>query len=368
MARKKREPRKSAVSVSKRELLPLTIKQLMDEYIYLIDLDADYQREKVWSSSEQQKLLDSIVRDIDIPKLYLAKIHDGKQFEYECIDGKQRLITLLSFFQPDEDDTGHLLIDVHNRKYTYDQLKEEHPTIARGIESYRLDFVVYDEARLDEDFIRKIFRRLQLGMRLNSGEILNSLMGTIRDFVFKEIGNNGPFFRHTKLSERRYSRQFTLAQICINAFRDEPDEFVRARLEDLEEFFVDNSRIPKSDENLERVRKILKIMDEHFGATAAIISSRATAVTAYLFIEELYRKKKLSLVPKFAQFYITLLETIERNMELVSDYKKAENTKIMHEFQTYITQASVESYSIKRRQEFLEKAFAFFRKTGRIIR
>lgn len=365
---KKRPAKKSVVSVSKRKPLPLTIKMLMDEYIYLIDLDADYQREKVWSSSDQQKLLDSILRDIDIPKLYLAKIHDGKQFEYECIDGKQRLITLRSFFQLDEDEGSPLLIDVHNRKYTYEQLKEEHPRIAKEIEDYQLDFVIYDEASLDENFIRKIFRRLQLGKQLNSGEVLNSLVGTIRDFVFKEVGNNGPFFRKTKLSERRYSRQFTLAQICINAFREESDEFVRARLEDLEEFFADNSRISKSDENLERIRKILKIMDEHFGESAQIISSRATAVTAYLFIEDLFRKKKQSLVPRFVQFYVTLLKAIEHNMDLVRDYRRPENIKIMHEFQTNITQASVEPYSITRRQEFLEKAFAFYRKRGKIIR
>lgn len=365
---KKSAAKKSVVSVSAREHLPLTIKKLIEQYIYSIDLDADYQREKVWSTSDQAKLLDSIVRDIDIPKLYLAKVKDGKQLEYECIDGKQRLIALRSFFQPDEADGDSLLLDVHNRKYTYEQLKEEHPRIAKGMEDYQLDFIVYDEASLDDDFIRKIFRRLQLGKQLNSGEVLNSLVGTIRDFVFKEIGSDGPFLRNTKLSERRYSRQFTLAQICINAFREQPDEFVRARREDLEDFFADNSRIPKNDKNLERIRKILRIMDEHFGESAQIISSRATAVTAYLFIEGLYGKKKLSLIPKFVQFYITLLKAIEHNMQLISDYKTPENRKIMHEFQTYITQASVEPYSIKRRQEFLEKAFAFYKKSRKIIR
>ena len=32
----------------------------------------DYQREKVWSLYQKQLLLDSLIRDIDIPKLYFS--------------------------------------------------------------------------------------------------------------------------------------------------------------------------------------------------------------------------------------------------------------------------------------------------------
>src|SRR2546428_9558017 len=79
-----------------RELLPLTIKKFIDDYIYRIDLDADYQREKIWSRDEQLKLMDSIIKNIDIPKMYLAKVAGNENFDFECIDGKQRMSTLLS--------------------------------------------------------------------------------------------------------------------------------------------------------------------------------------------------------------------------------------------------------------------------------
>ncbi len=368
MAKKTRK-KTNVVSSSGRVPLPLTIKQLIDDYIYLIDLDADYQREKVWSISDQERLLDSIVRDIDIPKLYLARVHDGKQFEYECIDGKQRLLTLLSFFQPEEGDSNPLLIDVHSKKYTYEQLKEDNPNIATGIENYRLDFIVYDEASLNDEFIRQIFRRLQLGVRLNSGELLNSLVGTIRDFIFKEVGKDGPFLKRTSLSEKRYSRQFTLAQICMNSFyRESTGDFVRARTTDLEDFFAEKSHIAKSNENLNRIRQVLQIMDEQFGDKGRHISSRATAVSAYLFVEDLYKSKKTSLVPRFVKFYIELLKTVERNMDLVRKYDPPENRKVMEDFQKHILQASVEPSAIRRRHEFLKKAFDFYRKKGKIIR
>lgn len=358
---KKNRKKVSAVSVSRRRSLVLGVKKLIDDYIYRIDLDADYQREKVWSKTNQEELLDSIVKDIDIPKLYLAKVSDNKQFDYECIDGKQRLLTLWSFFDPDKDDKSPLLIDVLSKKYSYKQLKKEHPNIAKTIENYALHFVIYDQVSLNENFIREIFRRLQLGIRLNSGELLNSQIGAMRDFVFKEIGKDGPFFRHTKLSEKRYSRQFTLAQICINSFnRKRTGDFVRARLADIEYFFEEESKLEKDDENLTRIRNVLKIMDKAFGERAQDISSRATAVSAYLFVENLYANKKIALISQFVKFYVELLETIKHNMELLSNYQKPENTKVMEEFQKYILQASVEPYAIKRRNEFLDKAFKYY--------
>lgn len=352
--------------------MPLSIKKLIDDYIYRIDLDADYQREKVWSKKDQELLLDSIVKGIDIPKIYLAKVSENKQFDYECIDGKQRLLTLWNFFDPDRDDKSPLAIDVLRQKYTYKELKDELPKLAKTIENYQLDFVIYRQASLDDDFIREIFRRLQLGIKLNSGELLNSQLGTIRDFVFKDIGKDGPFFRHTNLSDKRYSRQFTLSQICINSFsRKKTGEFVRARLTDLQDFFAEESNLSKKDENLVRVKTVLNIMDKEFGEKAQNISSRATAVSAYLFIEYLIEEGKKTLISEFVKFYVELLNVIKHNMELLSHYKKPENTTVMEEFQKYILQASVEPYSIKRRHEFLEKAFDYYRSSatkGKIIR
>src|SRR6267378_3202521 len=80
------------------------------------------------------------------------------------------------------------------------------------IDDYPLTFVIYQDIG-DEEFLREIFRRLQLGIRLNTGELLKTYTGTIRDFVYKEMGKAAPFLRNTNLSEKRFSRQFTLAQI-----------------------------------------------------------------------------------------------------------------------------------------------------------
>jgi hypothetical protein len=353
-----------------REIKSIKVKTFVEDWVYRIDLDADYQREKIWSREDQEKLIDSIIQNIDIPKIYLAQIKGKENFDFECIDGKQRMATLLNFFKPEKSTDSPLTVRVAGERYTYKRLRAELPTLADRIDEYQLTFVIYPQID-DEEFLREIFRRLQLGVRLNSGELLKSHMGTIRDFVYKEMGKEAPFLRRTKLSERRFSRQFTLAQICINSFsRNESGNFVRARYDDLEEFFKDKYDLDKSDENLNRIRAVLKNMEKYFGDKAGSITSRAVAVSAYLFCEELHTQKKPSQIEEFAELYVKLLDEIRENLRLLSRFKEPTNPAVLEAFQKYISQASVESYAIKRRHLFLESAFAYFispKTKGKII-
>lgn len=353
-----------------RSLLNISVKRFIDDYLYRIDLDADYQREKIWSTSQQEKLLDSIVTDVDIPKLYLVEVKGNKQFNYECIDGKQRMVTLSRFFKPEPREESPLTLRFLEEEFTYKRLQKEHPTVAKRIEDYELSFCIYES--IDDKYVREIFRRLQLGIRLNSGELLKTRTGTIRDFIYKDVGNNGPFLRNTNLSERRFSRPFTLAQICINSFaKAKPEgEFVRARYQDIDDFFNENHDLGRNDENLIRIKKVLKLMDKTFGKNAVVISSRAIAVSGYLFVEELVEDGKARLVPKFSQFYLKLLAEIKTNMDLLSNYERPRNASLMEEFQKHVLQASVEAYAVKRRHEYLKKAFDYYsdpKTKGKII-
>lgn len=343
-----------------REIKPIAAKTFVDDYVYRIDLDADYQREKIWSREDQEKLIDSIIQNIDIPKIYLARVKGKENFEFECIDGKQRMATLLNFFKPEKSTDSPLTVKVAGERYTYKRLRAELPTLADKIDEYQLTFVIYPRID-DEEFLREIFRRLQLGVRLNSGELLKSHTGTIRDFIYQEMGKEAPFLRRTKLSEKRFSRQFTLAQICINSFsRNETGNFVRARYDDLEDFFKEKYNLKEGDENLNRIRAVLKSMEKSFGEKAESISSRAVAVSAYLFCEQLYVQKRLSQIDDFAEFYVKLLFEIKDNLKLLSRLKEPRNPTILEGFQKYISQASVEPYAIKRRNMFLESAFEYF--------
>jgi hypothetical protein len=84
-----------------------------------------------------------------------------------------------------------------------------------------------------------------------------------------------------------------------------------------------------------------------------------------------YVRRKVSLIPQFAKFFITLLDEIKDNLDRLTRYQNPENRTVLEEFQKYVSQASVEPYAIKRRHDFLEKAFEYYRSAegkGKIIR
>jgi hypothetical protein len=111
-------------------------------------------------------------------------------------------------------------------------------------------------------------------------------------------------------------------------------------------------------------------MDKHFDEGGKAITSRAVAVSCYLFVEELYLEKKTSLITEFSKFFVALLAVVKENLNLLTKFQRPDNALILEEFQKYVAQASVEPYAIRRRHEFLQRAFQYYRSPkgkGKII-
>ena len=69
----------------------------LKEYEKDIDPNPIYQRSEVWKPNQKQLLIDSVLRQIDVPKLYLRKFPTSSRFKYEIIDGQQRMRTFWDF-------------------------------------------------------------------------------------------------------------------------------------------------------------------------------------------------------------------------------------------------------------------------------
>jgi len=64
----------------------------------------EYQREPtIWHLNAKQRLIDSIVRKFDIASIYLYKYDDQT---FDCIDGRQRILAINSFFGKEGEDSG----------------------------------------------------------------------------------------------------------------------------------------------------------------------------------------------------------------------------------------------------------------------
>ena len=80
------------------------ISSLLSMYYHFgINMSPDYQRGYVWEQSDKELLINSIFNNIDIGKFALIHLDDKKWLEtgkgYEILDGKQRLSTLIEFYE-----------------------------------------------------------------------------------------------------------------------------------------------------------------------------------------------------------------------------------------------------------------------------
>ena len=174
-----------------------------------IDTNPDYQRPAVWTRAQKQLLIDSILRDYDVPKIYL---HEKGNDNYDVIDGQQRIRTIWSFYDDEfalaKDAEPVKGIEVANKKYS--ELDMDISTI---IDSYSLDFVILDTQ--NEDEIREMFLRLQNGTTLKAQEKRNAMPGRMRDFI-KGLTNH-ELFTKVHFSNTRFTHDLIAAQMTLLA-------------------------------------------------------------------------------------------------------------------------------------------------------
>jgi hypothetical protein len=72
-----------------------------------------YQRKLVWTLTEKQKLIESILKKYPIPAILIAE-RDSEQGTYEIIDGLQRLQAILSFIETSFPDLDNRYFNVNN--------------------------------------------------------------------------------------------------------------------------------------------------------------------------------------------------------------------------------------------------------------
>lgn len=331
----------------------------------------EYQREpRLWPTERKARLIDSILQDIDIPKLYFYKVPttnnvspegmetSGEEDAYEVVDGQQRLWAIWDFIDGNYTHDG--------KKFA--ELPEGQPDVIR---SYELQITVLEETNGDEtsdEYLREMFLRLQLGMPLNMGEKLNALSGEMKELVFNVLPPLD-FVDQLGIPRRRFARETLCAQICINSFaRASSGSFARTRFEDLQYFFQKYERPSGTDRALfdERAEKIannLKGLWDCFGRDASRLRNRSYILSVYLFFEELEKASEISEdVQKkhFAQFVLTLWDSLK------GEAKKGINRtdEGLYQFETYLSSAPGEKYQIERRHERLRRYYEHFNATG----
>ena len=184
----------------RRETSEWSIRMLVD-FENRINVDAEYQRGKVWSRPQQALLIDSILRGFDIPKIFLRKRPDGSSHLFDVIDGKQRLTAIWRFVSNDFRllRNGGSFPDLGSLG---GKCWSELPNDAKD----RLQFANITVSKIEdatEAEIHELFLRLQRGEPLNAAERRNAISGPIRNFVADELARH-PLWSKTGFRAARF--------------------------------------------------------------------------------------------------------------------------------------------------------------------
>lgn len=155
-------------------------------------MNPSYQRHgRLWSKSDKAFLIDSIINEYDVPKVYVADFTFGyaalnpKGMSYAIIDGKQRMEAIFDFFD------GALVLD---KEFEYEadsrlrlgglgypDLRKNYPEVADIFDNFPLSVmrVITDE----EEKINELFVRLNRSKPLTGAEIRNAMAGPVPELT-----------------------------------------------------------------------------------------------------------------------------------------------------------------------------------------
>jgi len=176
-----------------------------NELMGKIEFDAWYQRPEVWSKKKKQKLIDSILRGYDIGVIYIRDI-DDETYDYEVLDGQQRLRAIDQFMLGEYKTSSKLNQDID--QIQYDELKQHGELLPRW-NSKELHFQKITKG--DDRTVADFFLRLQEGMELNTAEILNAIVGDMRSRVISLSKHD--FLKKTGITDTRFRHRLLVAQV-----------------------------------------------------------------------------------------------------------------------------------------------------------
>lgn len=249
-----------------------------------INTNPDFQRPAVWGLAQKQLLIDSILRDYDIPKLYWRKT-GAKPDTYAVVDGQQRLRAVWEFFDgifklPKDADP------IDENKVTglgYEDLPDD---LRLKFDVYPLDIIVLDET--GEDEVREMFLRLQNGTTLKAQEKRNAYPGKMRDFVKSLVQN--PFFTKVGFANSRYTYDLVAAQIT---FLELNGGSANVKNADLNRMYRENNEFDPKGKEAKAVLHNLSILNDVFSEKTPELE-RYNVVSLYCIIAELDRQYVLS--------------------------------------------------------------------------
>ncbi len=253
-----------------------------------INPNPPYQRGLVWKDDKKELLIDSILRKIDLPKIYLRKISSPKKWKYEIIDGQQRMKTLWDYLNdkfslPEEADD----LEIDGKKYSieskkYSQLDSQ--IKIQRIHKYALNVIIIENA--EEDEIADLFFRLNNGVPLTPAEVRHSMPGKFSKTVQDLSSHN--FFSKLSFANRRFSHEQICAQMLAIELSEGPMDVRDKYLSKIYSEYKKNMTPKKIEEFI----GTLDLLDNLFTSKSRLLN-KAQTINIFILISFLRKEKKI---------------------------------------------------------------------------
>jgi hypothetical protein len=258
-----------------------------------IDVDPPYQRKgDIWGDKDKAYLIDSILNEYDIPKMYFADFNildtplNTKNLPYAVVDGRQRLEAIFGFIN-DEVALNDDFILFSKPSWPlaglrYSALKENFPSVADTLDQFNLDVmsVITD----DEGKIRDLFLRLNRSKNLTGAELRNAMSGVVPDFI-RKLTDRRFFHECVRFNTGRRQDSNVAAKLLLIELHG---DFVDTKKKQLDRMVKEGQAPENFDAFLEvahRVEKNLEIMEGIFFDKDPLLASNGLVPLIYEMVK-----------------------------------------------------------------------------------
>ena len=298
-----------------------------------IDLNPKFQRRNAWNDDKKTRLIESLITGMPVPEIVFAE-HPERKRSFIVIDGKQRLLTIAGFMNPEEFEYWRkpaligkeLTVNKDLGGLTFKQMKDDSAYEAerRAFENADVRCTVVVSNDQSWDVFYNIFYRLNTGsVPLSSQELRQVLnKGPFADYLMEITSELQPIHRVLKRNEpdpRLRDVEMILRFIVFVMFSEDYDGNLQGFLDDKMGYITKHweeysktvkqvySDLNRAIEKLERIlggENIGRISPS--GKLGGKFNKALFEVEAYYFMyldDEIIKSKREQFTTEFEKFY-----------------------------------------------------------------
>lgn len=331
-----------------------------------INSSPEYQRRgELWSPDKRQLLIDSILNDYDIPKIYFHALSEKQKkaslsiYEYSIIDGRQRLETIWSYINGDFplDKDFEYLKDptIKAGNLTYPELAQKYPKLKIFFDSFVLPIILVETE--DIDLIEDMFSRLNEAVPLNSAEKRNAIGGVMAETI-RKVTKNIFFTKKVKILDKRYQHREVASRLLFLEYSLKYSKKIidtkKPYLDAFVKEYKDLKKKKDSDELENSVTNILNLMNNIFTGKDPLLNSQSVIPIYYFLFKEAEKSNSLNNISR--QKFIKFNEERDKNRTVAEkDITKASFDYLQYDRMSQ--QGTNDAASIKERLRIIREYF-----------